>query len=89
MSIGRFSCMSWLNQQSTSSHVSLHIHCNMLLPLAQERLNAVESEKDELERRVEELTTENEALMWESVKENSPEPRCRTYVKDDFNRGKS
>ena len=28
------------------------------------------------------LTTENEALMWDGMEKNSPEPKGRTFVKD-------
>ena len=43
----------------------------------------MEGEKDDLKRQVEELTVENEALMWGGEKENSPETKGRTFVKDE------
>jgi len=54
------------------------------LAALKERLTAMEGEREDLERRVEELTTENEALMWGGMdKENSPEPKGRTFVKEE------
>ena len=48
-----------------------------------ERLATVEEEKEDMERKVDELTVENEALMWGGMeKENSPEPKGRTFVKE-------
>ena len=43
----------------------------------------MEGETDDLKRQVEELTVENEALMWGGEKENSPETKGRTFVKDE------
>jgi len=49
-----------------------------------ERLEFIEGEKAELQKRVDDLMVENEALMWGgSEKENSPEVKGRTFVKDE------